>query len=80
VHRRERDTVRADWESRLPGIAARSRLLPDSTTLSSSAYLVDASAQTLMKLEQRMEELKAQFALEDDDLDSRLGPLADLLD
>ena len=34
----------------------------------------------LMKLEQRMEELKAEFGLEDSDLNLNLGPLGDLLD
>jgi hypothetical protein len=32
-----------------------------------------------MKLEQRMEELKRQFELEDRDLNLNLGPLGDLL-
>jgi hypothetical protein len=35
--------------------------------------------QTFMKLEQRMEELKAEFGLEDEDLNLNLGPLGDLL-
>ena len=35
---------------------------------------------TLMKLEQRMEELKAEFELEDEDLNLNLGPLGDLVD
>ena len=34
----------------------------------------------LMKLEQRMEELKAEFGLEDADLNLNLGPLGDLVD
>lgn len=34
---------------------------------------------TFMKLEQRMEELKAHFGLEDRDLNLNLGPLGDLL-
>jgi len=34
---------------------------------------------TFMRLEQRMEELKAQFGLEDEDLNLNLGPLGDLL-
>jgi hypothetical protein len=33
----------------------------------------------LMRLEQRMEELKAEFGLEDEDLNLHLGPLGDLL-
>jgi hypothetical protein len=32
-----------------------------------------------MKLERRMEELKAEFELEDSDLNLNLGPLGDLL-
>jgi hypothetical protein len=32
-----------------------------------------------MKLEQRMEELKREFGLEDRDLNLNLGPLGDLL-
>jgi hypothetical protein len=32
-----------------------------------------------MKLEQRMEELKQEFGLEDRDLNLNLGPLGDLL-
>ncbi len=35
---------------------------------------------TFMKLEQRMEELKREFGLEDEDLNLNLGPLGDLLD
>ena len=34
---------------------------------------------TFMKLEQRMEELKREFGLEDRDLNLNLGPLGDLL-
>ena len=34
---------------------------------------------TFMRLEQRMEELKAQFGLEDEDLNLNLGPLGDVL-
>jgi hypothetical protein len=34
----------------------------------------------LMKLEQRMEELKVEFGLEDADLNLNLGPLGDLVD
>jgi hypothetical protein len=32
-----------------------------------------------MKLERRMDELKAEFGLEDGDLNLNLGPLGDLL-
>ncbi len=35
--------------------------------------------ETLMALEQRMEELKEQFGLEDEDLNLNLGPLGDLM-
>ena len=35
--------------------------------------------QTFMLLEQRMEELKAEFGLEDEDLNLNLGPLGDLM-
>ena len=35
---------------------------------------------TLMRLEERMEELKQQFELEDGDLNINLGPLGDLVD
>jgi hypothetical protein len=34
----------------------------------------------LMRLEQRMEELKRDFELEDEDLNLNLGPLGDLVD
>jgi hypothetical protein len=34
----------------------------------------------LMKLEERMEELKAEFGLEDSDLNINLGPLGDLVE
>jgi hypothetical protein len=34
---------------------------------------------TFMRLSQRMEELKAEFGLEDTDLNLNLGPLGDLL-
>jgi hypothetical protein len=34
---------------------------------------------TFMRLEQRMEELKAQFGLGDEDLNLNLGPLGDLM-
>ena len=33
----------------------------------------------LMRLEQRMDELKAEFELEDEDLNLNLGPLGDLM-
>ena len=34
---------------------------------------------TFMRLEQRMDELKAEFGLEDEDLNLNLGPLGDLM-
>ena len=40
---------------------------------------IERLGQTFMKLEQRMEELKAEFGLEDSDLNLNLGPLGDLL-
>ena len=40
---------------------------------------VERLGETFMKLEQRMEELKRHFELEDDDLNLNLGPLGDLL-
>ena len=40
---------------------------------------IERLGQTFMKLEQRMEELKAEFELEDKDLNLNLGPLGDLL-
>jgi len=40
---------------------------------------VERLGETFMKLEQRMEELKKQFELEDRDLNLNLGPLGDLL-
>jgi hypothetical protein len=40
---------------------------------------VDRLGETFMKLEERMEELKAQFGLEDGDLNLDLGPLGNLL-
>jgi hypothetical protein len=40
---------------------------------------VERMGQTFMKLEQRMEELKSEFGLEDEDLNLNLGPLGDLL-
>jgi hypothetical protein len=40
---------------------------------------VERMGQTFMKLEQRMEELKSEFGLEDEDLNLNLGPLGDLM-
>jgi hypothetical protein len=40
---------------------------------------VDRLGETFMKLEQRMDELKRQFDLRDEDLNLNLGPLGDLL-
>jgi phage terminase Nu1 subunit (DNA packaging protein) len=40
---------------------------------------VERMGQTFMKLERRMEELKLEFGLEDEDLNLNLGPLGDLL-
>ena len=40
---------------------------------------IERLGQTFMKLEKRMEELKAEFGLEDSDLNLNLGPLGDLL-
>jgi Gas vesicle protein K len=40
---------------------------------------IERLGQTFMKLEKRMEELKAEFELEDSDLNLNLGPLGDLL-
>lgn len=40
---------------------------------------VERMGQTFMKLEQRMEELKAEFGLEGEDLNLNLGPLGDLM-
>ena len=40
---------------------------------------VERLGETFMKLEQRMEELKRHFELEDKDLNLNLGPLGDLL-
>ena len=40
---------------------------------------IDRLGETFMKLEQRMEELKREFGLEDRDLNLNLGPLGDLL-
>jgi Gas vesicle protein K len=40
---------------------------------------IDRLGETFMKLEQRMNELKEHFELEDGDLNLNLGPLGDLL-
>jgi gas vesicle protein GvpK len=40
---------------------------------------IERLGETFMKLEQRMEELKKEFGLEDRDLNLNLGPLGDLL-
>jgi hypothetical protein len=40
---------------------------------------VERLGRTFMRLEQRMEELKATFGLRDEDLNLDLGPLGDLL-
>jgi hypothetical protein len=40
---------------------------------------IERLGETFMKLEQRMEELKREFKLEDRDLNLNLGPLGDLL-
>jgi hypothetical protein len=40
---------------------------------------VERLGQTFMKLGKRMEELKREFGLEDEDLNLNLGPLGDLL-
>ena len=40
---------------------------------------VDRLGETFMKLEQRMQELKDHFELDDSDLNLNLGPLGDLL-
>jgi len=40
---------------------------------------VERLGETFLLLEQRMEELKEQFGLEDEDLNLNLGPLGDLL-
>jgi hypothetical protein len=40
---------------------------------------VERMGETFMKLEQRMEELKEHFGLDDRDLNLNLGPLGDLL-
>src|SRR5918912_2583266 len=40
---------------------------------------IERLGETFMKLERRMEELKAEFDLRDEDLNLNLGPLGDLL-
>jgi len=40
---------------------------------------IERLGETFMKLEQRMQELKAEFGLDDRDLNLSLGPLGDLL-
>jgi hypothetical protein len=40
---------------------------------------IERLGETFMKLEQRMDELKRHFELQDDDLNLNLGPLGDLL-
>jgi CRISPR/Cas system-associated endonuclease Cas1 len=40
---------------------------------------IERLGQTLLKLEQKMEELKTTFGLQDEDLDLNLGPLGDLM-
>jgi hypothetical protein len=40
---------------------------------------IERLGETFMKLEQRMEELKKEFGLEDEDLNLDLGPLGDLM-
>lgn len=40
---------------------------------------IDRLGETFMKLEARMQELKREFGLEDEDLNLNLGPLGDLL-
>lgn len=40
---------------------------------------IERLGQTFMALEERMEELKAAFGLEGEDLNMNLGPLGDLL-
>lgn len=40
---------------------------------------IERLGETLMKLENRMEELKQIFGLEDEDLNLNLGPLGDLM-
>ena len=40
---------------------------------------IDRLGEALMALEQRMDELKSEFGLEDDDLNLNLGPLGNLM-
>ena len=40
---------------------------------------IDRLGETFMKLEQRLDELKRQVEIEDEDLNLNLGPLGDLL-
>jgi CRISPR/Cas system-associated endonuclease Cas1 len=40
---------------------------------------VERLGQTLLKLEQKMDELKTTLGLQDEDLDLNLGPLGDLM-
>jgi uncharacterized protein YjiS (DUF1127 family) len=40
---------------------------------------IERMGETFMKLAERMDELKAEFGLEDEDLNLRLGPLGNLL-
>jgi hypothetical protein len=40
---------------------------------------IERLGQTLLKLEQKMDELKTTFGLQDEDLDLNLGPLGDLM-
>jgi hypothetical protein len=40
---------------------------------------VERLGETLLKLEQKMDELKTTFGLQDEDLDLNLGPLGDLM-
>jgi len=40
---------------------------------------IDRMGETFMKLAERMDELKAEFGLRDEDLNLHLGPLGDLL-
>ena len=40
---------------------------------------IDRLGEALMALEERMNELKAEFGLDDDDLNLNLGPLGNLL-
>ena len=40
---------------------------------------IERLGQTFMRLEQRMEELKREFGLRDEDLNLNLGPLGDLM-